>query len=171
MSKFIFCIFFIISSLAFAEKITLDNGNISFEAPDGLKPLSEEIKNIKYARARPPKYAIGNESATTSIAFDLKPHKIPDSQLEVLKNAFVAQFTRMNVAWKEKKIIEISGLKWIYLEFTSTGADNTKIENIMLLRGYKDQMLIFNFNAVKKDFVEYEAKFRKSINSISVKSS
>ena len=42
--------------------------------------------------------------------------------------------------------------------------------NIMLLTGYRDQMLVFNFNSTKEDFPKYEEQLRKSMNSISISS-
>ncbi|MBL0381314.1 MAG: hypothetical protein JKP90_17095 [Desulfofustis sp. PB-SRB1] len=153
-----------------AEIVTLDEGKITFEAPDEFKPVPQEIIDVKYPSSRAPKYVIGNESASTTIAYDLKPHNIPQDKIEEAKAVFVQMFPRMipGLEWKENKVVTLSGRKWGYLEMTSHAID-TDIYNIMLFTGYKGQMLIFNFNSTKEEFPKYEKVLRESLKSISIK--
>lgn len=153
-----------------AETVTLDEGRITFEAPEGFKPVPQEIIDLKYPSSRAPKYVIGNESASTTIAYDLKPHHIPQDKIEEAKALFAQMFPRMipGLEWKENKVITLSGRKWGCLEMTSHAVD-TDIYNIMLFTGYKGQMLIFNFNSTKKEFLKYEKALRKSLQSITIK--
>jgi hypothetical protein len=150
--------------------ISLDNDRITFEAPEGFKPLPEEIIKIKYPSSNAPKYVIGNESTGTTIAYDVKPNDISQVKIDELRAGFTEMFPKRipGLKWKENKIIELSGRKWVYLELTSTAVD-TDIYNIMLVTGYKDQTLFFNFNSTKEEFKKYERALRESINSIKIK--
>ncbi len=165
-----FTILLSLASIVCGETISLDNGHIIFESPDGFKPVPEEVVKLKYPSSRAPKYVIGNKSAATTIAYDLKPHDIPQDKIDEARVAFSQMFPRMipGLKWKENKTIELSGRKWGYLEMTSTAID-TDIYNIMLFTGYKGQMLMFNFNSTKEEFKKNEMVLRKSINTIKIK--
>jgi len=153
-----------------AEVITLDAGAIRFEAPEGFKPVPQEIIDLKYPSSRAPKYVIGNESAATTIAYDLKPNNIPQEKIDEARGAFTEMFSRMipGLQWKENKTITLAGQKWGYLEMTTTAVD-TDIYNIMLFTGHKGQMLVFNFNSTKEQFPKYEQSLRKAVESIQIK--
>ncbi len=150
--------------------VTLDGGAISFEAPEGFKPLPQEIIDLKYPSSRAPKQVIGNESAATTIAYDLKPNDIPQEKIDEAREAFSQMFPKMipGLEWKENKVITIDGRKWGYLEMTTSAVD-TDIYNIMLFTGYKGQMLVFNFNSTKAEFPKYESALREAVDSIKVK--
>lgn len=96
-----------------AEVITLDAGAIRFEAPEGFKPVPQEIIDLKYPSSRAPKYVIGNESAATTIAYDLKPNNIPQEKIDEARGAFTEMFSRMipGLQWKENKTITLAGQK------------------------------------------------------------
>jgi len=161
--------FFIVNALI-AETLSIDGGAITFEAPEEFKPVPQEIIDIKYPSSRAPKYVIGNESAATTIAYDLKPHNIPQDKIDEARKAFTQMFPRLipGIEWKENKVITLTGRKWIYMEMTSYAID-TDIYNIILITGYKGQMLIFNFNSTKKEFPKYEKVLRESLKSIAIK--
>ena len=170
--KTLFTIILIVTVSAFvcsAEVVTIPETSISFNAPADFKPLSQEIIEIKYPSSRAPRYVIGNESASTTIAYDLKPHKIPQDKLGEVQKTFTELFSRIipGIRWKKNEIITKAETKWLYLEMTSNAID-TDIYNMMLLTGYKDQTVIFNFNSTKEDFPKYETELRKSMESISI---
>jgi hypothetical protein len=152
---------------AVAETVYLDGKNISFEIPAGFTPLSKEEIAIKYPSARAPKYVIGNETAGTTIAYDIKPDNISD--LDGFKSYMTHMFPKMvpGLVWKENKIITLSGKRWLYMEITSK-AINADIYNIMLFTDYNGQMLVFNFNSTKEEFPKYEKSLRASLASISL---
>ncbi|HHK74947.1 MAG TPA: hypothetical protein ENJ57_07265 [Rhizobiales bacterium] len=155
---------------ASARTYKLDNGEISFEAPDEFKPMSKELIRLKYPRGTPPRYVLATASTQTSIAYDLKPHNIPQKDIEKLRTAFTRLLPRIipGLKWIDNRIIDLSGQKWVLLEMTSHAID-TDIHNIMLLTGHKGQMLVFNFNSTKKEFPKHEAALRKAIKSINLK--
>ncbi|MEM8779317.1 MAG: hypothetical protein AAGF26_10690 [Cyanobacteria bacterium P01_G01_bin.49] len=163
-------IFFSMISLVSAKEVSLDNGNITFDAPENFEPIPQEIIEIKYPLSQRPRYVVGNESASTTIAYDLKPHNIPQDEIDEALEAFSQMFPKIipGLQWKEIKIIELSGRKWGYMEMTSTAID-TDIYNIMLFTGYDNQMLIFNFNSTREDFSKYEQPLRNSLKSIRIK--
>ncbi len=152
-----------------AKTVSLDGGRITFDAPEGFKRLPKEVLDLKYLSSRAPKYVIGNDTAGTSIAYDIKDNYIPEEELEQGRQLFVKMLGRLipGIKWKEKKLIEKNGRTWIYLEMTSTAID-TDIHNIMLITPYKGKLLMFNFNSTKEEFKTYEKALRKSIKSIKV---
>jgi hypothetical protein len=170
MNKILLILFIATSSFASAKTIQIDGGNVTFEAPDEFQALSQEIIDIKYPSNRAPKFVIGNSSASTSIAYDIKPNKIPEHEIDNARKAFSDLFPRMipGLEWIKNEIITIDGKKWIFLEMTSHAVD-TDIHNIMLITGYDNQMLLFNFNSTKEEFKKYENQLRMSIDSISIK--
>ncbi len=114
-------------------------------------------------------FVVGNEDRSTTVACGLKPGPVPD-KLEGMLGEFEKVFNKAvpGIVWKERKIVEIKGHKWIYLEMTSTAVD-TDIHNIMMVTGYKGKMLLFNFNSTKEDFPTMEKVLRQSLETISVK--
>ncbi len=156
-----------LSSTLFAEPIKVAGTEVSFEAPDGFKPLSKEMMAAKWPTNRAPAFAVGTPTGSTTVAYDLKPHLIPQEELPQAQKTFTELFERIipGLAWKENKIIEHSGQKWLLMEMTSNAVD-TDIYNIMFLTGFEGKMLMFNFNSTKKDFPKYEADLRESLKSI-----
>lgn len=152
---------------AFADPVKVADTGVTFTPPPGFKPVPQEIIDVKWPSKRAPKFVVGNEGATTSVAYDLKDHDIPQDKLEEASGAFAELFPKMipGLVWKKKEIIEHSGQKWVFFEMTSTAVD-TDIHNIMLFTGFKGKMLIFNFNSTKEEFPKYEKELRESLKSI-----
>lgn len=159
---------FIFALSASAEAITLDEGRITFDAPDGFKPLPREIIAIKYPSSKAPKHVVGNESAATTIEYDIKQNSLPPEKLEKAKAMVVKTFTMLSpgIEWKEDKIIELAGRKWGYLEMIS---NKTNLHNIMLFTGYKGRMLLFKINSTQDEFPKYEKALQESLQSISIR--
>ena len=153
-----------------ADLVKLDGGKVTFEAPEGFKKLAQDVIDKKWPSKRGPAFVVGNEAATTTIAYDIKPFKVPADELPKVQKSFTDQFSRIipGIAWKKNKIIKLAGRNWIYLEMTSNAVD-TDIYNMMLVTGYEGKMLVFNFNSTKEEFPQYEKRLRKSLNSISFK--
>ncbi len=159
----------VFASLLNAETIEVGDTGVTFEAPEGFEPLSKEIMAIKWPTNQAPAYAIGTPSGSTTIAYDLKPHTIPQEALPEVQTSFTQLFERMipGIAWKKNEIIEHSGQKWLFLEMTSSAVD-TDIHNIMLVTGFEGKMLVFNFNSTKQDFPKHEAALRKSLKTVTL---
>ena len=159
-----------ISSAVHAETISVDEGGVTFEAPDDFTPVSEEVLRIKYPSGNAPRFVIGNEGAGTTIAYDIKPSPLPSEQLDAARTSFTELFERMipGIEWVENKTIDHDGQEWIYFELTSNAID-TEIYNIMLMTGYGDQTLMFNFNSTKEQFGHYESALRQSLQSIDIR--
>jgi len=157
----------LISTVCTAKEINVGATGISFIAPAGFLPLDQELIDAKWPQKRAPKWVVGNDSASTTIAYDLKPNDISSAPLDDLMNYFKTTFDRVipGIEWKKREIVELSGKKWIYLEMTSNAID-TDIYNIMLLTSYGKEMLVFNFNSTKEDFKKYEVALRKSVSTI-----
>lgn len=160
-------VLFTLAPLLSAESIKVADTEVTFEAPEDFKPLSKEIIATKWPTNQAPAYAIGTPSGATTVAYDLKPHNIPQEALPEVQKSFTELFERIipGIAWKKNEIIEHSGQKWLLMEITSNAVD-TDIYNIMLMTGYQGKMLVFNFNSTKEDFPKYEAALRKSLKSV-----
>lgn len=158
---------FALSSILLAEPINVAETEVSFDPPKGFNPLSKEIIALKWPTNQAPTYVVGTPTGSTTVAYDLKPHNIPQEELPEVQKYFTQLFKRMipGIAWKKNEIIEHSGQKWLMMELTSNAVD-TDIYNIMLITGFEEKMLIFNFNSTKEDFPKYEAALRESLKSI-----
>ncbi len=166
--KFLLGLMMLTFSLAsMAQAISISDSGISFAAPDEFQPVAQEIIDLKWPQKNAPKWVVGNKSASTTIAYDLKPNNISTVPLSAVMNHFKKTFDRVipGIEWKKREIIELSGKKWLFLEMTSNAID-TDIYNIMLITSYGKKMLIFNFNSTKEDFSKYETVLRESIKSI-----
>jgi hypothetical protein len=113
---------------------------------------------------------VGNKRRTTTIAYDLKPESIPADKLDEVRLSFEQTFQRIvpGLVWIERKTIELSGRKWIYLEMSSSAVD-TDIHNIILVTAFEGKMLVFNFNSTKEEFPKVEQTLRSSLQSISMR--
>ena len=154
-----------------AETFSISDVGVSFEAPDGYTKLdATEIAN-KYPSNRGPAFVVGNARRTTSIAYDLKPNGFPADKIGEVKEFFEKTFDRIipGIEWKQKKLIDMLGQQWIYLEMSSRAID-TDIHNIMLITPLQGKMLVFNFNSTKSEFPKVESELRESIKSITSKS-
>ena len=150
-----------------ANPVFIGDTKVTFIPPAEFKKLPQRIIDLKWPNNRAPKYVVGNETASTTVAYDLKPNNIPQEHLAEIQKTFTDIFNRAvpGIQWKKNEIITHSGQKWIFLEMTSNAID-TDIHNIMMLTGYNGKMLIFNFNSTKEDFVKYEEQLRVSLKSI-----
>ena len=159
-------------SFALAEPIKVHDTKVTFDPPPSFKPVPQEIIDLKWPSKRAPQFVVGNESASTTVAYDLKPHQIPQDKLGEVQKSFTQLFERIipGIRWKKNEIVEHSGQNWIFMEMTSRAVD-TDIHNIMFLTGYQGKMLIFNFNSTKEDFPKFENSLRASLKSIKLPNS
>jgi len=167
MRVILFAALSIFSIIGWTEVVEIESSGISFDAPDDFFTYDQKLIDIKWPQKRAPRWVVGNESGSTSIAYDLKPNDISLAPLNELMDYFKSVFDRVipGIDWKKREIIEVSGKKWIYLEMTSSAID-TDIHNIMLVTSYGKEMLVFNFNSTKEDFSKYESQLRKSVSTI-----
>jgi len=153
-----------------AKKFSISDGDVTFKAPAGFDMMDEELIHIKYPKGNPPSTALMNESSESSIIFDLRGKELPQSDIEKTRMAYESTYKKLvgGFELKVNKTAKIAGQKWAQLEFISNTVDS-KVYNILLVTGYKKQMLIFNFNATLKEFEKYKSSFKKSIKSIKLK--
>jgi len=166
--KTIFGIFILLlSTYVIAEPVFVGDTKVTFVPPAGFKELPQEIIDTKWRSKDAPKFVVGNDRATTTVAYDLKNHDISKASLSEIKDSFGELFERIipGIQWIKREIIEHSGKDWILLEMSSHAID-TDIHNIMFLTSYEDKMLVFNFNSTKDDFKGYEKQLRESLLSI-----
>src|SRR5690349_749508 len=80
---------------ALAAEISLPDSGIHFQAPEGFTELTPAEIRSKWLRASPPTFAIGNPRRSTTIAYALKDHAIPESQMEASLKGFEQTFNRV----------------------------------------------------------------------------
>lgn len=150
-----------------SETITFANGTVLLEPPPGFLPLSDQVKAIKFPRGNTPTAVIGNESASTTIAYGLRPREIRQQDMEAARKVFTKVFSRVlpGLQFKENKVVDLAGQRWGYMEMTSNAVD-TDIYNIVVFTGHQGKTLILNFNSTRGDFPKYEQALRKSISSL-----
>lgn len=157
----------ILTAYAQADIVEIEGTGVTFEAPDGFEPLSQEYIDLKWPNKNAPRFVIGNERATTTIAYDVKPQDLTGTDLDELRATLEQSLGRLipGIQWKENAVIEQGGANWVYLEMTSSAID-TDIYNIMMLGGIGQKMVIFNFNSTREDFPQYEKALRESLKSV-----
>ena len=171
MHKIFTTLLLVLTLTAHAQIFSINEGDISFNAPNGFALMSDDLLHIKYPKGNPPSNALINKSTETSIVFDLRGGNLPPQEdIEKTRMAYEATYKRLvgGFELKVNKTAKIAGQKWAQLEFVSNTIDS-KVYNILLVTGYKNQMLIFNFNSTLEEFKKYEKEFRKSIKSITLK--
>jgi hypothetical protein len=158
-----------VGSVAWAQALQVGNVPVSFEPPSGFVPVPQAIIDIKWPGSRAPRFVVGNAAATTTVAYDLKPHRIPQDKMEEIQKVFTPLMERMvpGIRWVKNELIEHAGQQWLFMEMTSHAVD-TDIHNILLVTGIADQMLVFNFNSTREEFPRLEQALRESIRSIRV---
>lgn len=126
----------LLSTLASANPVRIGNTGITFEPPPGFTALSQEVIDRKWPSGRKPHYAVSNNSATTTVAYDLKPHTRPQDKLPEAQKSFTKLFDRLipGIVWKRNAVVERAGQKWILMELTSNAID-TDVHNIVLVTG------------------------------------
>ena len=156
-----------LSTTLLAEPMKVADTDVTFNPPEGFRPLSKEMIAVKWPTNRAPTYAVGTPTGSTTVAYDLKPQNIPQHALPEVQKSFTQVFERIipGISWKKNEIIEHSGQKWLLMEMTSNAVD-TDIYNIMFVTGFDGKMLVFNFNSTKEDFPKYEASLRESLESV-----
>jgi hypothetical protein len=152
---------------AAAAPFSIPEAGMSFEAPDGFTPLGQAEIDAKYPSKRGPAFVVGNERRTTTIAFDLKADRLPADKLPEVQATLEKVFERIvpGLEWKARKLIELQGQPWIYLEMSSRAVD-TDIHNLMLITSRQGRMLVLNFNSTRAEFPAVEAALRRSIESL-----
>lgn len=152
-----------------AEVFSIPDIGVRFDAPPTFTRVTPQEISTKFPSDRPPAFVVGNESRTTTIAYDWKADQIQPDKLNDAVASLTTAFERVvpGLEWINRKIIKIHGQKWIYLEMTSK-ADETLIHNMMLMTPLKGKMLMFNFNSTQNEFSTIETELRKSVASITI---
>ena len=155
--------------MAWAATFEIPDAGVSFKAPEGFTELTSEEIGAKYASGRAPTFVAGNAQRTTTIALELKPQALTKDKLPHVNASFETLFDRVipRIDWKQKKLIDMQGQQWIYLEMTSR-ASEADIYNIMLVTPHRGRMLVLNLNSTKSDFPAVEKELRKSLETIAV---
>jgi hypothetical protein len=148
----------------------LADGRIRFAAPAGFTALSSSELATKFPRTRAPRHAVGNNSRTTTIAYDLSDEPAGSTDLESGRKVMAESFEQQvpDLKWLLNTVDRVGERDWVHLEFTAPVLDGP-IHCIMLMSVFDARILIFNFNSTEKEFPTVRRALHASMASISVK--
>lgn len=157
-----------------AKEVT---SKINYKAPNGFQIMSPEGVRLRYPNSKNLKVVYSNDSGETTIAIGTKENTLKQSEIEEARKMFETSFRkRKGLEVKSSKVVQLNGLKWVQIEYTSPTIDyvtkhsGVRVYNIMLATGTKDSpVVIFNLSSSMKEFKKYEPVLRKSIQSISLR--
>jgi hypothetical protein len=152
---------------ALAQRVAVPETSVTFEAPEGFTALTQEEINALYPLNTRPKYVIGNARRSTVVAFELKPLPLSDAGLPEVLEALGQQLQQIvpSIEWIERKLTELEGQRWLYLEFTSPGMGSS-VHNIIVATPIAGRSLFVSFNSTKEEFPKAEEQLRRSLQSI-----
>ena len=166
--KYLLIAFLALSSANFAHASTIvvPETAASFEAPAGFTPLTKNEIDAKYPDSAPA-HVVGNEDRTVTIAFELKPFPFTDAELpQIMEGASASmQGNVPGLKWVDRKLVDLDGQRWIYLESTSSSAGKDT-HGILLVTPHAGKALFFDFSATREAFTTAEALLRASLDSI-----
>lgn len=167
--------FFVLSTVLFADQTSMENGAIKFNVPSGFTTLKADEIKIKFPSVNAPRFVVGNENRTVTVAYDIKDTGMPsekhvDAELPNAQMRFKQVYDRLipGIKWINNDIIDIKGKKWILFEITSNAID-TDIHNIILMTFFRGRIFIVNFNSTIQAFQEVEAEIKQCIQTLNVK--
>lgn len=152
--------------LAFAEPMSLLNGKLSLELPNGFVQLTPDDISRKWPRQRPPEIAFANDRKhmTVSIAVRNSPTPVEPGQLEKFGETMARVLTTQGKV-ETKGLLEISGRKWYRLVLTSQGVDQP-IRNEMLFTPEGSGVLMLNLNSTTKEYPKYQKSLERARQSL-----
>ena len=166
----LFCLLLVMAIPVVGKEVDLDNGNVTFDAPDDFTPLTQAEIAKKFPMRTGFMEAVGNDNRAVSISYSLTDNRIRPEQLTELKGTLTATMTRLvpNVQFLRNDFLSINGTEWIILE-TTTPAQPEPVHNIEIVTSYRYVMLVLNFNATVSLFDSLRDKLWASVNSVKIK--
>lgn len=159
----------VVAPAAAQNTVSLEEGAITFDLPEGFTQLTAEQIATKYpAGPSAPRYAFGTvPDIVVSVAVTFSPASVTPEQLPELRDAMAEMMPRLNptIQVVAKEMVEINGRTWVHLESTSQAID-TQIHNHTFLTSFRGKMLGFNFNSTKEKYYEVREQLLQSSRSI-----
>ncbi|MET0807905.1 MAG: hypothetical protein ABWX93_04010 [Pseudoxanthomonas sp.] len=154
----------------YAAPVVVPHTSVSFEAPAGFTALTKSEIDARFLDSAPA-HVLGNGDRTVTIAFELKPFPLADAELgQTMEGASAAmQGSVPGLEWIDRKLVELDGQRWIYLESTSATAGKD-MHGILLATPHAGKALFFEFSATREAFAASEAMLRASLKSIRLNS-
>jgi len=149
--------------------VSLADGRLSFEIPNGFRALTSGEIGLKYPSARPPQYAYANDRGGVSIAVTFSDTVVDLEQLPELQQAMEQMLPRIvpGLRWITRESVEINGRTWIHFEHLSSAVD-TDIHNHMYMTSLDGRMLGINMNSTVEAYAAARPALTRSRNSIRV---
>ena len=146
-------------------EISIHDG-VKFNLPDDFISAPKPSNQPSTSKSSS-KYIKKNTKRDISISYSIKPSH--GTNLEGIKKSFSDAIPlNPDLDCKQNEIIELNGMKWMYLEVSHS--KTIDVRNIMMVTISDGQMITFNFNCTEEQFKENEATFRDCIKSITIES-
>ena len=151
------------------EYRTVLAGKVRLLVPVEFAEMSDEMRQFKYPRDRPPTLALTNESASVNLAFNHTSSRASLADLPKVHEFFRKSDRALlpGVTWYRDEIVAINGRDFILREFRSPAID-TDVRNIMVVTSVADRILIIAFNTVVELEDEWLATGNKIVESIEI---
>lgn len=149
------------------QKKNLLGGKLMVELPNNFDLMSKEMLASKYPESNRPTIVYTNKEGSINFAFNHTFNDIPKDKLPKVLPVFVGQFNSIypQIKWFKKEVEKINGKDFVILEFITPAIDS-KIYNIMYVTVLEGRMLMCSFNCLEYQRNEWEAKAKKSLNSV-----
>ena len=153
-----------------AGEVRIPDTQIWFKPPPGFTTLSQDELDIKFPSKTAPRYAVGNERRTTTIAFDVRDVAVTTALLAAQVDVIGDSMGRAIPGFVsiDRGMRTLNDQHWAFFEMTSTALD-ADIHNMVLMAAHGGRMVVLNFNSTKADFVDLEPLLRQSIESLKVR--
>ena len=162
-------------SLPTNERITLENGSVTFEIPAGFNKLSAEEISLVSNNDDAPSFTFANDNRTASVSCDIKGTGMPpgmpsEAELPDVLQEMAQTWDNMlpGIEWIKKEIIDINGRKFILFEIAANAKDKD-FHNISMFAFYQEKMFMLNLNSSKNAFQDFESDFWRCIQTVVIK--
>lgn len=157
----------VLLATAQAGSFTFEAAGLKLKTSSDIRQLASKEVDTMYPPGRRPEFLLANPKRTVTISYDLHSEDISGLNLAAALPTFVRRFEKRvpGLVWKERKVIELAGQKWLQLEFLS-GPTSADYHNMVFVTPVKDKMLVLNFNALASEFPVAQASLHAVIQSI-----
>jgi tetratricopeptide (TPR) repeat protein len=158
-----------VAPAAFGKQISLEDGNITFEAPNDFTPIAGAEIEKRYPTQGNTLTAVGSDDRAAIISYVLRPAILRPDQMDTLKGELAMRMFKEtpNIQWIKDDFIDLSGTRAVYCEFISHD-DRGDVHNLEVYASYHGLMFIISFNATVSVYDTYKDRLWASLHSLKI---
>lgn len=154
------------------ERVSLFDGKVLFSPPAEFVKMTDELIAKKFPEVDVPRVAFASADTKVSVFVgftderNLRPQQLPKFQefmISTLERAVPG------IRWLTKDFVEMSGRRWIHLEYVSRREGNSEVHSDVYMTSLENRLLFFNFNSVTSEYEKSKGALQRSKESIVVK--